>query len=261
MQNRERAAPLRVHCEPKEIAMKARQALIGFFVSAALALPTGTPRASGIPVIDVAAIVQLLQQITYWQQQIQGMVNQLNQLRAHYQAITGSRGMQGLLPYTNLARNYLPPDYQEMLNAANNASGSYSALASQIRAAVNANAVLNNGQLAVLSQTERAIIEDGRRAAGTIQATTRAALQSTSQRFAALQQLIGAIATAGDDKAIQDLQGRISVEQAMLQNEQTKLQTLYQIAQADQWANEQRVREQVVNSTGTFDARRRLVSP
>jgi type IV secretion system protein VirB5 len=226
--------------------MKVREVLVGAAVCTALALPAGAPKAAGIPVIDVAAIVQLIQQITYWQQQIQGMVNQLNQLRASYAAITGGRGMEALLPYAGLARNYLPPDYQELLNAANGANGAnstYSALASQVRAAVNATAVLSNGQLSLLSPAERALVEDGRRAAGTIQATTRAALQSTSQRFAALQQLIGAIGTAGDDKAIQDLQGRIAAEQAMLQNEQTKLQTLYQITQADQWANEQRTRE------------------
>ncbi len=38
----------------------------------------------------------------------------------------------------------------------------------------------------------------------------------------------------------------------MLQNEQTKLNTLYQIAQSEQWAREQRIREQAVADVGSF---------
>ena len=56
-----------------------------------------------------------------------------------------------------------------------------------------------------------------------LQVTSRQALQVSSERFASLQQLIDAIPTATDPKAILDLQARIAAEQAMLQNEQTKL--------------------------------------
>src|SRR5213075_1619342 len=80
------------------------------------------------------------------------------------------------------------------------------------------------------------------------------AYQNTSQRFAALQQLITMIGAAGDTKAIQDLQGRVNSEQAMLQNEQTKLQTLYQMAQADQWAQQQRLRERSISDVGSVSS-------
>ena len=58
--------------------------------------------------------------------------------------------------------------------------------------------------------------------------TSRQALEVTSERFASLQQLIDAIPGATDPKAVLDLQARIAAEQAMLQNEQTKLMVLYQ---------------------------------
>ena len=61
------------------------------------------------------------------------------------------------------------------------------------------------------------------------------AFTNAGQRFAALQSLVNAIGNAPDAKAIADLQGRIAAEEAMLGNEQAKLATLYQAAQAEQW--------------------------
>src|ERR1700733_14239496 len=69
------------------------------------------------------------------------------------------------------------------------------------------------------------------------------------------QQLIDAIARANDQKAILELQARIAGEQGMLQNEHTKLQVLYQAAQAQEWANVQRARELTVSAHGQFEHR------
>jgi len=41
----------------------------------------------------------------------------------------------------------------------------------------------------------------------------------------------------------------------MLQNEQSKLQVLYQSIVAQRWANEQQMKEQVVASYGQFSSR------
>jgi type IV secretion system protein VirB5 len=80
---------------------------------------------------------------------------------------------------------------------------------------------------------------------------TQGAYQNTSQRFLALQQLINSIGTANDPKAIQDLQARIQAEQNMLTNEQTKLQSLYQVAQSEELARKQRVRERSAADIGS----------
>ena len=103
--------------------------------------PVSSARGAGIPVIDVAAIAQLTQQVQYWLQQIQLMQNQLNQVQQAYRAVTGPRGMQNLLAGT--ARNYLPPDWNEMISVLNNTSNTYNGLSSQVQAAMNANAVLH----------------------------------------------------------------------------------------------------------------------
>ena len=88
--------------------------------------------------------------------------------------------------------------------------------------------------------------------AALLQATSRAALANSSDRFASLQQLIGAIGSATDQKGALDLSARIAAEQGMLQNESTKLQVLYQIAQSEEWARAQRVREQALTDQGSL---------
>ena len=218
-------------------------------------------RAQGIPVIDVAAIVQLIQQIQYWQQQIQGMTNQLNQLQQSYQAIIGGRGMELLLPYTPMARNYMPQTWTDTLAVLNGTSVPYAGLASQVQTAVTANAVLNAAEVGGMTPQMQQYVQDGRRAAALLQVMARGAQDNTSQRFAALQQLITMVGGAGDDKAVQDLQARISAEQTMLANEQNKLQALYQTAQAEQLAREQRGRELAIRQIGSITALPALVLP
>ena len=230
-----------------------RSKLAAALVAPVFALtPLSIARAAGIPVIDVTAIAQLTKQVEYWLQQIQLMQNQLNQLQQAYSAITGPRGMENLLAGT--ARNYLPQDWNEMLNVLNNTSNTYSGLSSQVQAAITANAVLSARELGAMTPQQRQFIADGRSAAAMLQVLTQAAYQNTSQRFAAIQQLINVLATAGDQKAVLDLQARVQSEQAMLQNEQTKLQTLYQAAQAQQWAQEQRGREESIKDIGSINS-------
>ena len=228
-----------------------RSKLAAALLASVVALtPLSIARGAGIPVIDVTAIAQLTKQVEYWLQQIQLMQNQLNQLQQAYSAMTGPRGMENLLAGT--ARNYLPQDWNEMLKVLNNTSNTYSGLSSQVQAAITANAVLSARELGAMTPQQRQFIADGRSAAAMLQVLTQAAYQNTSQRFAAIQQLINVLATAGDPKAVLDLQARVQSEQAMLQNEQTKLQTLYQAAQAQQWAQEQRTREAAINSIGSY---------
>ena len=172
------------------------------------------------------------------------------QAQATYQSMTGQRGMEQLLSST--PRNYLPPDWATLDAVLRQASASYRALAEQVEATLAANAVLTPQQVARLSAEERTQLEEARRGAAMLQVTTRQALETTSSRFEALQQLIDAIGAAQDQKAVLDLQARISAEQAMLQNEQTKLVLLFHTAQAEEWARRQRAREHAIASIGSL---------
>jgi type IV secretion system protein VirB5 len=210
--------------------------------------------AAGIPVIDVTAVANLIQQLAYWQQQISAMSNQLNELQRTHAAMTGSRGMQDVLQSTYGQRNYLPPNYADLLQVVQG-SPAYAGLSDHAQAVMKHNAILTPHQLSGLSANGRHLIESRRRSSALLSALTQTTYQHTSQRFAALSQLITMIGAAGDQKAILDLQGRISAEQAMLTNEQTKMQAVYQVMQAQHLAGEHRVREQVISGHGNFNTR------
>jgi type IV secretion system protein VirB5 len=188
-------------------------------------------------VVDVGAIAQLVQQVAKMEEQLTTMQAHLRQAEQEYQSITGDRGMENLLSGT--VRNYLPADWQSLQAAITQTSSAYPALATAIQSSITRNAVLTPQQLALLSPAERDRIVTGRQSVAMLQATTEQALGTISGRFATIQ-------------AILDLQARIAAEQGMLANDQSKLQTVYQVAQAQQWALQQRSREQAIADVGSL---------
>jgi type IV secretion system protein VirB5 len=210
-------------------------------------------------VIDVGAIVQLVQQVATLQQQLQTAENQLLQAQQEFQSMTGGRGMQNLLSGTN--RNYLPSTWGQLQAAMTQTGGAYSALSAGIQSLITANAVLTPAQVASLSPAEQSQLQAARASAASLQMTSRQAMRTTSARFASLQQLINAIPSASDQKGILDLQARIQAEQGMLQNENTKLNVMYQSAQADEWARNQQMRELAIASVGSLRTLPRLQLP
>jgi type IV secretion system protein VirB5 len=203
-------------------------------------------------VIDAPAIVQLLQEVQTMQQQLTVTRNQLQQAKQALQTMTGDRGMEQLLGGTN--RNYLPSNWTQVTNALGG-TGGYAGLSADVQSTLSANAVLSPQRLATLSPAEQQQIQAARQWSAMQQAFAHQALANTSNRFASLQSLIAAISTAGDQKAILDLQARISAELGMLQNEQTKLQVLYQATQAQESSVRLQAREEVIDGHGRFETR------
>jgi type IV secretion system protein VirB5 len=203
-------------------------------------------------VVDVGAIAQLMQEVRTMTQQLITAQAQLQQAKTTLQSMSGGRGMQMLLSGTN--RNYLPTSSAQLTNAMQG-SGSYPALSLDVRNAVSANAVLTSAQLATLSPADQQRIATARQAAALRQALAQESLSNSSSRFAALQSLISAIGSASDQKAILDLQARITAELGMLQNEQTKLQVLAQAGDAMDAANAQRNLELSIVEQGRFETR------
>ncbi len=222
----------------------------GFVLVGLLALGGTRPAHAQFAVIDVASLAQLVQEVQTLEQQVQTAEAQLGQARSEYAAITGGRGMQNLL--SGVTRNYLPSNWSQLSQVMSGSSGSYPALAASMTSLVNANAVLTPAQVATLSPTEQAQLTLARQNPALLQATASAALANSSGRFASLQQLISAIGGAADQKASLDLTARITAEQGMLQNEQTKLQMLYHVAQAQEWTRAQQVRERAIADQGSL---------
>jgi type IV secretion system protein VirB5 len=208
------------------------------------------PARAQFAVIDVGAITQLIEEVTTLRQQLSTAQAELNQERSTYQAMTGDRGMERLLAGTN--RNYLPTDWADLEQVLKGGSSAYGSMASSVQSLVGANAVLSAQQIAALSPTERANVEADREHAALVQALSRDELATASARFSALQQLINAIPAASDEKGILDLQARIGIEQAMLENETIKLNVLNATAQAEEEAEDQQIREQAIAEIGSL---------
>jgi type IV secretion system protein VirB5 len=201
-------------------------------------------------VVDVAAINQLIQEVSTLHQALTTAKQQLSQAQSAYAAITGGRGVDQLLSSVN--RNYLPTDWGDIQSVLQGTGGTYGTLGSSVQSLISSNAVLTPAQVTSLSSAEQTQLQADRSSAALLQAMTRQALSTASARFASLEQLIIAIPQATDEKAILDLQTRISAEETMLQNDESKLGVLYQIAESDNQANEERVREQAIADIGSY---------
>jgi type IV secretion system protein VirB5 len=210
-------------------------------------------------VIDVGAIIQLVQQVATLKQQLQTAQSTLANAQQQFQAMVGNRGMQNLVSGVN--RNYLPSNWTQLIGAVGQTGGAYQALSAGIQSLMIANAVLTPQQIASLSPAEQSQLQAARQSAALLQATSRQALDNTSTRFASLQQLISAIPSAADQKGALDLQARIQAEQAMLQNESTKMAVLHQTLEAQEWARKQSAREQVIAGVGSLRSLPALTLP
>lgn len=208
-----------------------------------------------IPVIDIAAVRQLVQDATSWQHQLQAMQSQLSQLQQTRTALTGGRGMEQLLRQTVADRNYLPADWVSLDSLAHGVTAGYPDIAARIRSLAKSHSRLTEADLARLSADTRAMLVSARELASTNEALTQVAYEHSSTRFASLGKLIDQIGATGDVKAIADLQGRIAAEQAMLENEAVKLQSLAYSADANRASAEVSRREAVIRGHGNFATR------
>ena len=232
-----------------------RRSLAALVLVSFLSFGAVRPAAAQWAVIDVAAIQQLVTEVQTLSQQLATARSQLSQAQSEFASITGNRGMQLLLSGT--VRNYLPTDVTTLSQVMSGSSGSYPALAASVASLTNSNAILTPAQVASFSPVQQAQLVAARQSPALLSALAQAALSNSSGRFTALQTLITALGGASDQKAVLDLNTRIAAEQGMLQNEATKLQVLYQLAQSQEWARVQRVREQAIAGQGSL----RTLSP
>lgn len=210
------------------------------------------PASAIIPVTDAAALVQLLSQLQTMEEQLQTAQDQLTQAQSALQSMSGGRGMESLLSGTK--RNYLPGDWTQLAAALDHTGNAYGALQREVQVFIRQNSVLTDADLSSLTPALRELVNTGRQNAAALEGLSGQALANTSQRFAAIDRLIAAIGTATDQKAIMDLQARIGAETGMLENEASKLQSLYRVTDAQERARSQRVREYAYADIGSLRA-------
>lgn len=216
----------------------------------------GHVSASGIPVIDVAKIVNDTQNqavnVAKYIEMINQYKTQIDQMKQQYDSLTGSRGLGMILNSPEL-RSYLPDEWQQVYNSIN--SGGYQGLSGAAQAILDANGLLNACEKQ--SSANKGFCERQLAKAAQDKAYVLQAFDMAQDRWSQIQSLMGQINSTTDPKAIAELQARINAEQAAVQNEHTKLQMFQMLAQVEERLIEQRQRE--VNSRDL--ARRGYVKP
>ncbi|MCX8748645.1 type IV secretion system protein [Snodgrassella sp. B3088] len=153
-------------------------------------------QASGIPVFDGAAAANMVQQIIQSKTQIDNQIEQITELKNQVAALSGSRNMGKIL---NSVKEQLPNEWQAIYG--NASSTNYKDLL--------------KGKDYTPEQAAKALFAN-------YDATLKS-FQDSKKRLDNIQALMTKINSTKDIKAAADLQSRISAEQAIIQNNQTKL--------------------------------------
>ena len=205
---------------------------------------------AGIPVIDVAALIQAVQEVMQSIQQITNQIRQIEQLQAQVEAITGARNLGAILNNPAL-QNYIPADATNVLGSVqSNGYGSLTASARTLRDAQMTYNCLN------LAGGERTQCQSSLAMPYQQKALMQDAMDSARGRIAQIQSLMQQINATPDQKAVGEIQARISAENAMLQHQMTQINLARGMAEADVRIAESRAREaqmQQASRTGRLE--------
>lgn len=196
-----------------------------------------------IPVTDGASIAQQvanqIETIAKWKMQYDQMVEQLEGMEREYKALTGGRGLGTILNDPRY-REYLPTEWQGVYDSVRN--GGYAGLSGRAYEIYNENQVFD-GCAHIQVDTQRLACEAKAVKGAQDKAFALDAYDAARDRLNQIDQLMARINSTQDPKDIQELQGRIAAEQAMIANEQTKLQMYAMVAEAEDRLQEQREQE------------------
>ncbi|NIK39374.1 type IV secretion system protein VirB5 [Xanthomonas arboricola] len=197
---------------------------------------------AGVPVTvvaDVPSTINQIETIAKWKAQYDQMVSQINQMQKQYDAVTGPRGLGQIMNDPEL-RDYLPQDWQSVYDSVRN--GGYSGLSSSAAAIYEANKIFDTCARLV-GDVQRTACQAAAAKPAQDKAFVGDAYGAAKSRLDQISSLMGEINKTQDPKAIAELQGRIASEQAMIANEQTKLQLFQMMAVAEEKIQQQRQRE------------------
>jgi type IV secretion system protein VirB5 len=215
--------------------------------AAAFSLSPIAARAQGIPVIDIANLIQTIQQVMNDLTQIDNQVQQIGQLQRQADAITGTRGLGSAFDAAAL-HNYVPPNSYRFL-AAVDAAG-YAALTPTARALRDAQMLYNCLELAAPARVRcQAELARPYQQKGLLQD----AMSAAAGRLAQIRTLMAQIDATDDQKAALEIQARIGAENAMLGHELTQIHMLQGMAETDERIARARERErqlEMLNRSG-----------
>ncbi|MDP3082666.1 MAG: type IV secretion system protein [Rubrivivax sp.] len=202
-----------------------------------IAFGAGNARAQGIPVIDIANLVQTVQQVVNDITQIANQVQQITQLQNQIKSINGIRNL-GSIFNNPMLRNYVPAEAYAYLNVVS--TSGYSGLNATARALRDLGMVYNCMDLAGSARTTcQATLAQPYQHKGLLQD----AMKSAAGRLSQIQSLMGQIDATMDQKAVQEVQARIGAENALLAHEMSQVQMLQGMADSEERIARSRERE------------------
>ena len=206
-------------------------------VTTALALSAGASQAQGIPVIDVANLVQTIQQVMDDIALIDNQLEQIGQLQSQLASMNGTR-MLGTTSDSPLLRNYIPANAYNLVNAVG-ATG-YGGLTPTAKALRDAALLYNCADLSGSARTDcQATLAQPYQQKGLLQDAMNAASGRLSQITALMRQ----IDSTSDQKGALEIQARIGAENALLAHEMSQVQMLQGIADSEERIARSRDRE------------------
>lgn len=221
----------------------------------AVTFGASAPSYAQIPTTDVVSVAtevrNHVESIAKYAEQISQLQAQLGQMKQQYSALTGSRNLGAILSDAKF-KDYLPADWQGVYDSVRN--GGYAGLSGSGKSIYDAAKKFDACERIKVDKTacEAQAVKGAQDKAFALDAFDR-----SKDRLTQIEQLMNRINATDDPKAIAELQGRIAAEQAMIQNEATKLQMFQMVSAAEEKIQRQQRRE--LNAKA--NARRGYISP
>ncbi|MEM5312492.1 type IV secretion system protein [Paraburkholderia sp. JHI869] len=190
---------------PTRLLPAARVAVTALCLGAA-----AVARAQGVPTISPAELAQQMEQVQQLMQQIENQ-------EAQYRALTGNSSLGTIMNDASL-RNYLPEQWQDIYDQAK--SGSLSGISSTMRSIEQQEDMTD---AATPGQQRYYDVLSANKA------MNEQAYSATMERLNNIQSLMQQSNLTEDPAEKADLQNRMAAEEAMVTNEQTRLQLTAQL--------------------------------
>lgn len=212
------------------VATAITTAQITFFAS--------TAQAQGIPTYDNTAVLQAIEQFKRMKEQLDTARQQLSEAQRLHDSMSGTRGLGDLLRNNDL-REFLPEDMAAIYDSTNR--GGLEGIQGGI------DEVLRNERISTSNphEAQQSVLQREREMAAANKAMGQKAYEGAQKRLDQVEQLMNEISDTQDQKAISELQARLSGEQAAIQNEVQKIALVEQLQIAESKLIEQQKDEAV----------------
>jgi len=207
--------------------------------------PTNYARQAEILNHTMQQVSKATEQVQKLTEQIQQMKQQYDQAKQHYESITGYKNF-GEVHHNSDIKKSLPQELKSLYQASQRSVSVLRGLIDTLTEEEKYTGSVADMQAHIEGRMEQANIID--------KAVGLQAYEGAQARMERVEALMNEIKNTRDPKSIAELQARIAVEQAYIQNDMTKLQLVSQLQRSEQNLIEQqkyRMSRRILNSQNT----------